>query len=133
MEHRKAIQATKYSDEQLYTLMYTAEHEKNAYVCHVKGQFCNVLDGFFHEISSGMRFPSYFGWTWDAFDECITDLEWLKFSSLFIVIDDCELLFSDENTSDALKRLLIKHLGIAIEYWTSQNIPISVYLNQKKE
>ena len=131
MKHKNAIQRTKYSNEQLYTLMYIAEHKRNAYVCHVKGEFCRSLDDFFREISSGMRFPYYFGWNWDAFDECITDLEWLKFSSLFIVIDNRKLLFSDENNPNVFRKLLIKHLGIAVEYWTSQNIPISVYLNQQ--
>lgn len=53
----------------------------------------SYLGLFFCEISSAMRFPWYFGWNWAAFDECITDLEWLDFSSLLIVIDDYHLIF----------------------------------------
>lgn len=32
-----------------------------------------------------LRFPSYFGWNWDAFEECLTDLDWLPKGSTVLV------------------------------------------------
>ncbi len=51
------------------------EHEKGAFVCFLRGELCGSSNEFFREISTAMRFPYYFGWNWNAFDECITDLE----------------------------------------------------------
>lgn len=126
-----AICKTHYSNSELYTLMYSFEHSKNAFVCYLRGELCESVTAFFREISAAMRFPYYFGWNWNAFDECITDLEWLKFSSIIIVIEDYDLLFRKEDPKEDYKGYLITFLNSAIEYWTSQHVPISIYLNQR--
>jgi Barstar (barnase inhibitor) len=28
-------------------------------------------------LAEQLRFPGYFGWNWDAFEECVRDLSWL--------------------------------------------------------
>ena len=37
----------------------------------------NTSHNVFAFYSKALSFPDYFGWNWDAFDECITDLSWL--------------------------------------------------------
>ncbi len=126
-----AIKITHFSERELNALMYYSEHDQNAAVCYLRGKLCDDVNGFFREVSSALRFPYYFGWNWNAFDECITDLDWLKFSCIIIVIEDYDLLFRKEDPKKDYKGYLMNFLNSAVEYWTSQSVPISIYLNQR--
>jgi len=66
------------------------------YAAHLHGERCQTYDGFFSECAAAFQFPGYFGNNWNAWDECINDLDWLEFTSLAIVIDHFELLFCKE-------------------------------------
>lgn len=43
----------------------------------VRGSSMRDQDGLFAELSAAWQFPPYFGWNWNALDECINDLDWL--------------------------------------------------------
>ena len=123
------MQTERWSDGQLYTIMCQETHG-GKFVVHIRGELCRTLDDFFREVSSAMRFPHYFGWNWAAFDECMTDLEWLSFQGLFIVIDQFHKTFSGEKPSRACREDLVRHLAYAAEYWESNRVPITVVLNR---
>lgn len=48
------------------------------------------------------QFPDYFGFNWDAFDECINDLSWISADSIVVFHTDIPL----EHEPDALRTYL---------------------------
>lgn len=102
------------------------QSQQNAYVSYIRGKRCVNEDAFFCEISASLQFPYYFGENWPAFDECICDLEWLQFNSIFLIIDDFSIMF---NGDEALKNRLLKYFAIMIQHWKENNIPVTIWLN----
>lgn len=55
---------------------------------------CFFIDGdciedkatFLNEFAIKLKFPDYFGFNWDAFADCMTDLAWLNTDSGFFLI-----------------------------------------------
>ena len=48
-------------------------------------------DAVFAFYCTALSFPEYFGWNWDAFDECIHDLYWIDGTTIHIVHPDIPL------------------------------------------
>ena len=42
----------------------------------------------FGVLVKGLRLPSYFGWNWDALDECLNDLSWLSDETRVIIVHE---------------------------------------------
>ena len=111
--------------EEVYRKLCEEAHS-GAYTSYIRGKRCKTEDDFFREISASFQFPDYFGENWAALDECICDLEWLKFERLFVLVDDFAEIFSGNND---LQKLLIKYLEIAVDYWRSEQVSIEIVLN----
>lgn len=52
----------------------------------VRGHKMTTTQGLFDEFSAAMHFPYYFGENWNAFRDCLLDLEWLPGEVYGIVI-----------------------------------------------
>jgi RNAse (barnase) inhibitor barstar len=106
--------------------MYHKRHDENAYVAYVRGKRCNDAKSFFYEISASFQFPFYFGENWDALDECLQDLEWLKFEKIVLVISNYSVLL--ENNIDS-KKTALRCITSAMKYWDNENISFDVIIN----
>jgi hypothetical protein len=62
----------------------------------VRGKNMNSARGLFNEFAAALQFPCYFRNNWNAFDECIADLEWLPGNGYFIMIVDGSHMLRDE-------------------------------------
>lgn len=52
----------------------TDQAPEGAHVVTVDGTQCHTTTGVFEEFARALAFPKYFGYNWDAFEECLTDL-----------------------------------------------------------
>jgi hypothetical protein len=88
-------------------------------VCRVvRGHKATTEPAFFDECAAAWQFPCYFGENWDAFEECLTDLDWLPAEAyVFCVTQGVRLL--DKEPSDQQHRLLLVLQRIAKEWGQS--------------
>jgi hypothetical protein len=71
----------------------------------VRGRKAITTAGFFDEFGAAFQFPYYFGENWDAFNDCVTDLDWLTGEGYVVIITHAVHLLEKENI-EALKNCL---------------------------
>src|SRR5262249_32252962 len=86
-------------------------------VVRLQGRYPRKQD-LFRALARGLKFPGYFGNNWDALEECLCDLSWLK-SAAGIV-----LLHKQLPLEDAADRQT--YLSILGRAQTTQSIPLRV-------
>lgn len=72
----------------------------------------NDVDALLSALASTLDFPEYFGYNWDAFDECVCDLCWLPPGDVVVVHRDLPLIGDEPNL-----RIYLSCLIDAIENW----------------
>lgn len=82
------------TNDDAYAAFYANSHMEGRYTAYIRGKRCGSVSDFMKEYSAAFQFPAYFGENWNAWDECACDLDWLVFSSIAIVIDDYDRMFS---------------------------------------
>jgi len=88
-------------------------------VCRiVRGHKATTEPAFFDECAAAWQFPYYFGENWDAFEECLTDLEWLPAEAyVFCVTQGVHLL--EKERSEQQHRALLMLQRVAEEWGQS--------------
>ena len=85
-------------------------------------------EALLQKIAEVLRFPAYFGMNWDALEECITDLSWLKAKGYVIVFANMDALAThNPRTSQILQGIFRS----AATTWKNQKTPFYLFLVQK--
>ena len=67
----------------------------------VRGRKATTAAAFFDEVSAALQFPYYFGENWDAFNDCLTDLSWLRADAVVLFLADAVRLLDKATAGEA--------------------------------
>jgi hypothetical protein len=71
----------------------------------------------FAALAVELQLPDYFGWNWDALEECLRDLSWLP-EGKGVVLVHCDLPF---RRGAASRRIYLALLRNCLAYWQSHD------------
>lgn len=103
----------------------------------VRGRKMRTVAGLFDEMAAALQFPSYFGENWDAFDECLADMDWLpkNIGIVVVILDPGEVLAEAADAELGVLVHTIAHAAGAYsqriesgEWWDRPAVPFHVVL-----
>jgi len=63
------------------------DYEQRGYTVRwIRGRKARTTRSLFDEFAAALQFPDYFGENWDAFNDCLTDLEWLRTDRGYVLV-----------------------------------------------
>jgi RNAse (barnase) inhibitor barstar len=99
-----------------YKDLYVEEQEQDTILVRVPMGIETAL-AVFTLFFEKLRFPSYFGFNWDALYDCLTDLSWINEYTIIIVHDDIPFL-NNEKERDVYVKLLLD----VVVNWIGSNL-----------
>ncbi|MCO4783393.1 MAG: barstar family protein [Candidatus Cloacimonetes bacterium] len=73
------------------------------------------VNSMHEQFVSGFSFPSYYGHNFSALNDCMTDLEWLNFDSItLIIVNSFDLLIEEDNS---VRSCLLAYMKDICRYW----------------
>jgi len=89
------------------------QHRQGTVVRRVRGHHCQTTQALLGEWARAFAFPSYFGHNWDAFDECITDLDWLPAYCYIAIVSDASTVLPYDDAAFAIFIRVLRSAAIA--------------------
>ncbi|MEU7513799.1 barstar family protein [Streptomyces sp. NPDC042898] len=97
------------------------------YVARLNGADMADEMSTFQQFSELLKFPDYFGWNWNAFYDCLRDLQWLSSDHHVLIIESAEsALPEDSGARDEFFRSLWR----AGQRWSYVKQPEGVTLSR---
>lgn len=86
----------------------------------IRGRKAGTKPAFFDEVAAAFQFPYYFGENWDAFYDCLTDLEWLRADGVLCCLADAEHLLEEAKPEFST---MVEVVGAAAREWNQPELP----------
>ena len=81
----------------------------------VRGTKSRTRAALFDESAAALQFPYYFGENWNAFDDCLTDLEWLRAVGYVVAVGNAVELLAEERPEEF--SLFVELVGRIARQW----------------
>ena len=108
----------------VYSLQY--EMQPGHAVRMLRGRNMLSARALFSECAAALQFPCYFGYNWNAFDECIADLEWLPAAGyLIMIVDGKHVLENEQGEVPTFFRIM---RSVAREWSDGSGLPFQTVL-----
>lgn len=95
------------------------------FVAWIDGKRVTSKEEFLTVVAQALEFPGYYGRNWDAFDECIRDLEWLPARGYVLVLDEYQWLAQRDPENWTIALAILKE---AATTWSRTDTPMYVLL-----
>ena len=90
--------------------IFDKSRKKTDAIWHIDGSKCRTKHGIFQEFGTVLSFPGYFGNNWDAFEECVSDLNFgftHTYNNHYLIIENAISLKNlDSKDCDILLNIL---------------------------
>ncbi len=93
---------------------------------HLEGKKIEGKDQFLNHASVAMKFPPHFGKNWDAFYDCITDMDWVRAEGYCVYFDHTDA-FAAHHASEL--DTVIELFEDAVELWKQEGQSMLVLLS----
>ena len=94
---------------------YSNDHRKEIELV-LDGEKLKNKEQLLRALKEGLCFPDYFGFNWDALQDCITDLSWLQgIVKVNVVIKNSSKLLNDEEASSL--QVFLDIMDYAVLFW----------------
>ena len=109
---------------------------KDLFIGSLRGWKMRQRDGVFEQFAALLQFPRYFGGNWNAFIDCMRDLDWLRASGFLLVLLDAADVLRDGDPDEfglLLTRLEDSAESFATETEFGPAVPFHVLLHATPE
>ena len=87
----------------------------------VRGSRMESKELLLDEFAAAFQFPMYFGRNWDAFEECMADLQWLPGKAYLLIISNASSLLKLGSKNDSV--IFFKILNRISQQWANGELP----------
>ena len=93
---------------------------------HLEGQKIEKKEQFLNHAAVAMKFPSHFGNNWDAFYDCLTDMDWVDTVGYLIYFDHTDAFASHHESQ---LETVVELFQDAVDFWKAEGKPMLVVLS----